>query len=142
MKQAAAAGRIELLGRPPNAAEPFGIRIRVHATARGPRSAPVISETFVDGTIAAFHAGASNATAIAATLARGIPATPLDVLETLVATDGPGPLFATSPFVVGGTSVQISPSDERCYVGEVSIQNDASGRYVETSGELFTLRAR
>jgi hypothetical protein len=140
MKQAAAAGQIEVSGALQDDTAPFGIRLRVHATGSGPRSAPAISETFVDGTIAAFHAGSANATAVAALLSRGIPNVSLGDLETLIAADGPGPLFATSPFVVGGARAHISPCDERCYAGEVTILTDASGGFVEVSGELFTLR--
>jgi hypothetical protein len=140
MKLAALAGNVEVVGKAPAGTEPFGIRLCVHATAQGPRSAPAISETFVDGAIAAFHARAANAGAVARLLSRGIPGASPELLETLVSTDGPGPLFATSPFMIGGTSVQISPCDERCYAGEVAIQADASGRLVEISGELFTLR--
>src|SRR5712671_4075163 len=35
MKQAAAAGQVEVLGPAPGDAVPFGLRITVHATARG-----------------------------------------------------------------------------------------------------------
>ena len=49
LRQAAARGDIDVLGAPPSDKAPLGIRINVHATPRGPRSAPVISETLVDG---------------------------------------------------------------------------------------------
>jgi hypothetical protein len=140
MKQAAAAGLIEVLGQSPDDTSPFGIRLHVHATTRGPRSAPAISETFVDGVIAAFHAGTADAKAVAEVLSRSLPGASMEEVEAAVASDAPGPLFATSPFVVGGGRVHVSPCDERCYAGEVSIEADASGGFVEMSGELFTLR--
>ena len=47
----------------------FGSRITVHATPRGPRHATAISEPVIDGTVAAFHAGASPLTAAEAAAA-------------------------------------------------------------------------
>jgi hypothetical protein len=83
MKQAAAAGQVEVLGPAPDDAAPFGLRITVHPTARGPRRAVTISESLVDGIIAAFHAGASTAgaAAAAAVLAPRLPG----VTETEIA---------------------------------------------------------
>jgi len=37
-------------------------------------------------------------------------------------------------------NASISPSDDRCYVGEVEIRDDPRGEGPESSGELFTLR--
>jgi hypothetical protein len=54
--------------------------------------------------------------------------------------DVPGPLFAMSPFLIKGPYLQISPIDERCYVGEVTILPGAHGPVPEISGELFTIR--
>jgi len=139
MKSAAAAGQIETSGSVLDEVTPFGVRIVVHATPRGPRSAPAISETLIDGTIAAFHAGSANP-AVAAAIAARTPSVPHSTIAALTALDAPGPLFATSPFVIKGPYVQINPSDERCYAGEVAIRPDAQGRVPEISGELFTLR--
>lgn len=36
--------------------------------------------------------------------------------------------------------VQISPCDERCHAGEVTIRPDAQGQFPQISGELFTVR--
>jgi hypothetical protein len=139
MKSAAIAGEIDTYGAIPDDHSPFGLRIVVHAGPSGPRFAPAISETLIDGTVAAFHAG-DTAPAVAAALANRIQSVPRADIESLVATDGPGPLFAASPFVVRDHYVQISPSDERCYAGEVAIRPDARDRFPEISGELFTLR--
>jgi hypothetical protein len=114
----------------------------VHATSRGPRSATTISESLIDGTIAAFHTGtsASAAAAVATALARRMPGMEAADIRALAAMSSPGPLFAPAPFVVRGTYIQINPCDERCYAGQVTIQPDAQGRLPQISGELFTLR--
>lgn len=61
-------------------------------------------------------------------------------IQALAAVSSPGSLFATSPFVVKGSYIQINPCDERCYAGQVTIQPDARGQFPQVSGELFTLR--
>jgi len=94
----------------------------------------------IDGTVAAFHAGAENPPLVASALASRMPGIPQAKLEELVAADSPRPLFDASPFIVKGTYIQISPCDEQCYAGDVEIRPDALGRRVELSGELFTLR--
>jgi len=143
MKAAAAAGKVEVLApRLPASAE-FGVRVVIHATSRGPRQAAAVSETVVDGIIAAFHAGLGHgavASAVAAALASRLPGMTVPELEAFIAGSEPGPLFASSAFVVKGTYVQISPCDDRCQVGEVIIRPDADGQYPQISGELFTLR--
>jgi hypothetical protein len=142
MKQAAEAGQIQTSGRALDDAAPFGVRITVHATSRGPRQATAISESLIDGTIAAFHVGtgAVAAAAVAAALAPRMPGVKTTVIRALVMTAKPGPLFAEPPFVVKGSYVQISPCDDRCYAGEVTIRPDAHGQSPQISGELFTLR--
>ena len=140
MKQAAAAGRIDVFGAALGDNVPFGLRIIVHATARGPRSAPAVSEMLVDGTIAAFHADPDDPVAVAAALAGRMPGTSAGELETLAALGSPGLLFNAPSFVVRGSYVAINPCDERCYAGEVVIKPDARGEIVQLSGELFTLR--
>ena len=144
MKQAAAAGQVEVLGPAPDDAAPFGLRITVHATARGPRRAVAISESLVDGIIAAFHAGAStaDAAATATALAPRLPGMTEAEIAALAATQSPGPLFGASPFVIKGSYVQISPCDERCQAGQVTIVPGAEGPFMQISGELFTLRRR
>ena len=139
MKRAAAAGAVERTGAAHDARAPFGIRVVVHATAHGPRSAPAISEALIDGVIAAFHGSAPNVAAVAAALAPRMPSVAQSEIEMLVAADAPTPIFVSSPFVVAGSFVQISPHDERCFAGEVSIRRDSAGPVVETSGEIVTL---
>jgi len=144
MKQAAAAGRVEVFGPAPDHAAPFGLRITVHPTARGPRRAVAISESLVDGIIAAFHAGAgaAGAAAAAAVLAPRLPGTTEIEIAALAAMSSPGPLFAGSPLVIKASYVQISPCDERCVAGQVAIGPPAEGPFMQISGELFTLRRR
>jgi hypothetical protein len=144
MKQAAAAGQVEVLGPVPDDAEPFGLRITVHPTTRGPRRTVAISESLVDGIIAAFHAGASPADAAAAAtaLTPRLPGMTGAEIAALAAMSSPGPLFAASPFVIKGSYVQISPCDERCQAGRVTIGPGAEGPFMQISGELFTLRRR
>ena len=102
LKRAAAAGRINTFTSAALDNEaPFGIRIIVHTTRQGPRQALAISETLIDGTVAAFHAGASNAAHVATVLAPRIPKalkTSRAELEELAAVSLPGPFFNTSPF--------------------------------------------
>lgn len=57
MKTAATAGQVEILAPGLPASAEFGVRVIIHATSRGPRQAATVSETVVDGIIAAFHAG-------------------------------------------------------------------------------------
>jgi hypothetical protein len=140
IKRAAVAGAIEVSDAVYDTRAPFGIRVVVHATARGPRSAPAISEALIDGVIAAFHAGAPNAVAVTAALAARMPTVSQSELEMLTATNAPGPIFPSSPFVVAGSFIQLSPHDERCLAGEVTIRRDSSGSLVETSGEIVTLK--
>jgi hypothetical protein len=142
MKQAAALGQVEVLGSAPIDGQPFGIRIVVHAAPRGPWRAAAISESVIDGTIAAFHAGtsAAGAVAVAAALAPHLPGVEPAAIQALAAMSSPGPLFTTSPFVIKGSYVQISPCDERCDIGQVTIQPDAHGPLPQLSGELFALK--
>jgi hypothetical protein len=139
MKAAAAAGQVEVLAPGLAASAEFGVRVVIHATPRGPRHAAAVSETVVDGIIAAFHAGLGHGAAAAA-LAPRLPGMTVPDLEALAAGSVPGPLFSSSAFVVKGAYVQISPCDERCQAGEVTIRPDADGLYPQISGELFALR--
>lgn len=140
MKQAAAAGAIDVLASGPVDTGPVGVRLVVHATGRGPRSAPAISETLIDGTVAAFHRGARDAGTVAAALAGRMPRVPLADLEKFAGMNSPGPFFSAPLFIVRGSYVQLNPCDERCHAGEVMIRPDARGSCPEISGELFTVR--
>lgn len=123
----------------------FGVRLVVHATRNGPRSAPAISEPLIDGVIAAFHAADPRlevAAILAARLGAKMPGPSEVDIERFVRTDGPGPLFPGSPFRQGGAVVHLSPDDERCVAGHVSIQPNSHGPYPEISGELFAVNPR
>jgi hypothetical protein len=139
----AAAGQIEVLAPAPPASAEFGVRVVIHATSRGPRQPAVVSETVVDGIIAAFHVGLGHgpaAAAVAAAMAPRLPGMAKTDIEALAAGSTPGPLFSPSAFTVKGTHIQISPCDERCQAGEVTIRPDAEGQYPQISGEIFLLR--
>jgi hypothetical protein len=142
LRQSATKGDIDILGPPPSDKAPLGIRLNVHATPRGPRSAPVISETLVDGVFAAFHGSPPFRRLIAEALTQRLPGTGADEIEHLLGLHWPGILFPNSAFVQAGSYIQISPCDERCLAGEVSITVDSRGPQVEISGEVFTLRRR
>jgi hypothetical protein len=51
-----------------------------------------------------------------------------------------GPPFAT-PAIIHTTNgfSQISPADERCSLGELTIRQDSTTQWPELSGELFTV---
>ena len=51
-----------------------------------------------------------------------------------------GPSSRPQPFTRKDGRVQISPADERCSVGELTIRQDSTRRWPELSGELFTIR--
>ena len=140
LREAVAESRLFLCGVELGPSEFFGARIIVHATARGPTNAIESSERIVDGTIAAFHADVASAEVIEA-LTRIMPMDRADVARALA--QSAGPLFTTPSIRVSSKSVQISPADERCQVGEVVIYpRDARGVVPELSGELFTLHRR
>jgi hypothetical protein len=103
-----------------------------------------VSESLVDGTIAAFHVGVSagDAATAAAALAPRLPGITETAIAALAAMRSPGPLFAASPFVIKSSYVQINPCDERCQAGHVTIKQDTEGQFPQISGELFTLCRR
>jgi hypothetical protein len=52
-----------------------------------------------------------------------------------------GPLFATPAIIHPKTGfIQISPADERCSLGELTIRQGSTSKWLELSGELFTVR--
>jgi hypothetical protein len=145
MKTAVAAGQVEVLAHEPALAADFGVRVVIHATPRGPRHAPAVSETVIDASSPPSmpdSALAPAAAAVAAALAPRFTGMTEAEIEALAAGGSvPGPLFTSPAFVVKGNYVQISPCDERCQVGQVVIRPDADGHHVQFSGELFALRA-
>jgi hypothetical protein len=131
-----------LFSRPEIALDPhrnFGLRLTVHATKLGPRNAISYSEALVDGTIAAFHNDRYSEELLRA-LAPKFPGVNDEELRR--ALNHPlGPLFDTPAIYTSKNGfVQISPSDERCVVGELTIRPDSKTRCPELSGELFTVR--
>jgi hypothetical protein len=140
VREALLRGAVEVLHPPIEEGTRFGVRIEVHAPARGPRSAPAISEALIDGALCALHAGAPAAVAgqIAQALRAKLPGVDPDGLLRLVRQSDA--VFAGSPFNMSAASVQLSPCDEFCDAGEVSIRQDPSTAVVTTSGEVFTLR--
>jgi hypothetical protein len=60
---------------------------------------------------------------------RRLPGTLPRGLESLVGASSSGALFGGSPFVLGGSYLQISPCDDRCYAGDGTIRADAAGRF-------------
>jgi len=118
----------------------FGLRLVVHATRQGPRNAISVSENLVDGTISAFHEDRHSDAMFPALTRRFSLLTDEELRRAL---DHPaGPLFTTPAIRPFGKSVQFSPADERCIIGEVTIRPDSSERWSELSGELFTVRPR
>lgn len=92
---AVAAGQVEVLGPAPDDTAPVGTRIIVHATSRGPRQAVTVSESLVDGTIAAFHVGVSadDAAAAPAALAPRLLGMRKTEIAALATMSSPGPLL-------------------------------------------------
>src|SRR5438132_257653 len=58
LREALLNGTVEVLQPPLEEMTRFGLRVEVRAPARGPRSAPAVSEALVDGVLCALHAGA------------------------------------------------------------------------------------
>lgn len=110
----------------------------MHATSRGPRNAISYSERLVDGIIAAFH-NDRYSDRLLSVLAPKFPGVVDEELRR--ALERPvGPLFASPAIQTKNGFVQISPADERCRIGELTIRQDSTGRWPELSGELFTIR--
>ena len=111
----------------------------MHATNRGPCNAISYSEMLVDGTVAAFH-NDRYSDVLLSVLAPKLPGVTDEELRR--ALDHPvGPLFATPAIIHTKTGfIQISPADERCSLGELTIRQDSTSQWPELSGELFTVR--
>ncbi len=140
IRQGSADGRVEHTGHELRPDETFGVRLVVHATRQGPRDAIANSENLVDGTISAFHVDGYSKALFPALLRRFPRATAEEVQRAL---DHPaGPLFPTPAIRPFGQTVQFSPADERCIVGEVDIRQDSAERWSQLSGEIFTVRRR
>lgn len=139
MRRAARAGHVAADVSQLDAQAPFGIRLVVHATRLGPRSANTVSEQAVDGAIAAFHP-VTEPEAVARALASRLPGVDPDELLSLARLERPTPLFpGPAIFVSPSGGPIISPDDTRCWAGASEVRTDARGRVPEMSGELFSL---
>lgn len=119
----------------------FGIHVIVHATSAGPRSAPAVSETIIDGVIAAFHEGGHPESA--EILARRLPGRNEDVVRRLLLDRLPSPLFSGAGFQFDGQLIQLDPADHRCVAGIVEIRpRDSESQHVELSGKVFAVNRR
>ncbi len=117
----------------------FGIRITVHTPKNVSHKAISNSEFVIDGAIAAFHQDELSAELVAALLPKLPGVTENAFREALSCCAGP--VFATPAVQVSKSgSVQISPADDRCWLGEYVVRQDSNSRWPEVSGELFTLR--
>jgi hypothetical protein len=138
LREANASGLVELSGVALEPGANFGLRLTVHATKIGPRNAISYSEELVDGIIAAFHDDHYSEPLLAG-LRPKFPG--ISDEELLRALNSPaGPLFTTPAITTKGGYVQISPADERCAVGALTIRQDSARQWPELSGELFTVR--
>jgi hypothetical protein len=133
-------GDVEVVDAPVAVGTRFGLRIEVRAPARGPRSAPSISEALVDGALSALHAGVADDIAPALGRALAAKITGADSAQLASFAQQRDAVFPGSPFNLSTAGVQLSPCDELCDAGEVAIHRDPSLTVVVTSGELFTLR--
>jgi hypothetical protein len=118
----------------------FGLSLLVRAPPRGPRSAPALSEALVDGVLCALHAGATadDADKVADRLTGKLGSTPREHLSALARERSV--VFSGSPFQLSASRVQLSPCDDLCDAGEVTIQPDPSVSVVLVSGRVTTLK--
>lgn len=138
LRQALVRGEVSLpAGTVPEGTR-YALRIKINAPTRGPRSAVAASEPLVDGALSALHAGAPRVDAmmIAEILAPRVGMAPEQLVELVRDRCA---LFPGSPFVLGGGYLQLSPCDDLCVAGEVSIISNPTIARVETSGELFSV---
>ena len=119
--------------------ENFGLRITVHTPKNVSHKAISNSEFVIDGAIAAFHHDACSDELLAALLPKLPGVTEPELRQALSCCAGP--VFPTPAVrVFKGGAVQISPADDRCWLGEYTVRRDSANRCLEISGELFTLR--
>jgi hypothetical protein len=138
LREALADGAVQPPAGVLDPAAQFGVRLTVHATRLGPRNAISYSERLVDGTVAAFHNDRCSAELLQL-LAPRFPGVASDDLRRALDCPG-GALFDTPAILARPGFVQISPADERCRAGELTITPDSESRWPELSGEIFTVR--
>lgn len=139
LRDANANGLVSVLAPALDARSNFGIRLTVHATKSGPRNVISCSEELIDGAIAAFHSDCYSESLLEA-LAPKFPGVGADELRRALA-NPIGPLIDVPAIRSTPGLLQISPADERCRLGELTIRQDSESRCPELSGELFTVRA-
>jgi hypothetical protein len=138
MRDANLQGSISLIETVLDPLAQFGIRLIVHASRFGPRSAVACTEELIDGTIAAFHNDRYSDQLFSELAPRFARVAPNELRRAL--DNPPGPLFMTPAIRTTPSGIQISPDDERCRLGELRIRQDSTGPWSELSGELFSIR--
>ncbi len=140
MRQANAEGLIDVSAESGQLRhDKFGIRITVHIPKNLSHKAIANCEFLIDGAIAAFHHDQLSDELVAALLPR-LPGVAEHELRRALSCCA-GPLFPTPAVQVSsGGAVQISPADDRCWLGEYTVRRDSTSRWPEISGQLFTLR--
>lgn len=118
----------------------FGVRVTVHAAKNLSHIAISNSEYGIDGAIAAFHGDQLSDELVAAMLPKLRSVSEAELRRALGSVAGP--VFPAAAVEISAQgAVRINPADERCWVGEYSVRrDDATGRCLEISGELFTIR--
>jgi hypothetical protein len=139
LRQANAGGAVSVFrDKPLESDTPFGVRITVHTTPTGSHRPISNCEFVVDGSIAAFHSDGVSEELVAALAPRLPVVTEIQLRHAL--SKCAGPLFPTPAIrLFPNGSMQISPADDRCWLGEYTVCPDSSSRWPEFSGELFTI---
>jgi len=139
LRDANANGLISFSGYKLDPGARFGLSLTLHATGQGPRNAISYSEELVDGTIAAFHDDRYSEELLLAAANR-FPGVTKEELRR--AFEHPvGPLIGTPAIRATHGRIWISPADERCKLGELTIRKDSTSRWPELSGRLMTIRS-
>jgi hypothetical protein len=116
----------------------YGVRITVHTTKSRSHKAISNSEFVIDGTIAAFHRDQLSDELVAALLPKLPTVTERELRHALSCCAGP--VFPTPAVQISKNGlIQISPDDDRCWLGEYAVRQDSTSRWPELTGELFTI---
>jgi hypothetical protein len=142
LRQANANGLVSIFANKPVAPTTnFGVRITVHTTPTGSHRPTSNSEFVIDGAIAAFHDDPLSDALTTALVPRLPTVTEPEFRHAMSYLAGP--LFPTPAVRISTNgTLQISPADDRCWLGEYTIARDSQSRWPEVSGELFTIRRR
>ena len=104
LRQAMLRGQVEIAHPVLDHGARFGVRIEIHATPRGPRSAPAVGEPLIDGALSALHVGAPIAVArdvVAALASRFRQVEPDALLALARERDAVFPGFAVQDLCLG-----------------------------------------